>query len=112
MRHLCGIFVMNLYGGTSSEVVLMHQSSFSNITCASSMRTTMSKFKTVREVGWDVAEILVWQAPLAIKFLILPPTEDAETWIKFASLCRKSGRISQACSSLIKLLQAWDIYRH
>ncbi|CAA0806761.1 Serine/threonine-protein kinase TOR [Striga hermonthica] len=37
--------------------------------------------------------------------LVLPPTEDVETWIKFASLCRKSGKISQARSTLTELLQ-------
>ncbi|KAL3350417.1 hypothetical protein AABB24_023072 [Solanum stoloniferum] len=47
----------------------------------------------------------VWQALLAVRALVLPPTEDIETWIKFASLCRKNGRISQARSTLIKLLQ-------
>ncbi|CAA6660213.1 unnamed protein product [Spirodela intermedia] len=36
---------------------------------------------------------------------VLPPTDDVETWLKFASLCRKSGRISQARSTLVKLLQ-------
>ncbi|TYJ15970.1 hypothetical protein E1A91_A10G219000v1 [Gossypium mustelinum] len=48
---------------------------------------------------------LVWQVLLAIRALVLPPTEDIETWLKFASLCRKNGRISQARSTLIKLLQ-------
>ncbi|KAL3350426.1 hypothetical protein AABB24_023077 [Solanum stoloniferum] len=47
----------------------------------------------------------VWQALLAVRALVLPPTEDIETWTKFASLCRKNGRISQARSTLIKLLQ-------
>ncbi|CAN6449978.1 unnamed protein product [Victoria cruziana] len=47
----------------------------------------------------------VWQAILAVRALVLPPTEDIETWLKFASLCRKSGRISQARSTLVKLLQ-------
>ncbi|XP_011088032.1 serine/threonine-protein kinase TOR [Sesamum indicum] len=47
----------------------------------------------------------VWQALLSVRSLVLPPIEDAETWIKFASLCRKSGRISQARSTLTKLLQ-------
>ncbi|XP_020699146.1 serine/threonine-protein kinase TOR isoform X1 [Dendrobium catenatum] len=47
----------------------------------------------------------VWQALLAVRELVLPPTEDIETWLKFASLCRKSGRISQARSTLCKLLQ-------
>ncbi|KAH9605868.1 hypothetical protein KSS87_023466 [Heliosperma pusillum] len=31
--------------------------------------------------------------------------QDIETWLKFASLCRKSGRINQAKSTLVKLLQ-------
>ncbi|CAA0834265.1 Serine/threonine-protein kinase TOR [Striga hermonthica] len=48
---------------------------------------------------------MVWQALLSVRSLVLPPTEDVETWIKFASLCRKSGRISQARSSLTELLQ-------
>ncbi|GLT98087.1 hypothetical protein SLE2022_156090 [Rubroshorea leprosula] len=47
----------------------------------------------------------VWQAVLAVRALVLPPTEDVETLLKFASLCRKSGRISQARSTLVKLLQ-------
>ncbi|KAL7199558.1 hypothetical protein ACSBR2_021782 [Camellia fascicularis] len=47
----------------------------------------------------------VWQALLAVRALVLPPTEDIDTWIKFASLCQKSGRISQAKSTLIKLLR-------
>lgn len=46
-----------------------------------------------------------WQALLAVRALVLPPTEDIETWLKFSSLCRKNGRISQAKSTLIKLLQ-------
>jgi len=47
----------------------------------------------------------VWQTLLAVRALVLPPTEDIDTWLTFASLCRKSGRISQGHSTLIKLLQ-------
>ncbi|KAK4563470.1 hypothetical protein RGQ29_005828 [Quercus rubra] len=47
----------------------------------------------------------VWQVLLAVRALVLPPTEDIETWLKFAALCRKSGRISQSRSTLVKLLQ-------
>ncbi|KAF4391827.1 hypothetical protein F8388_017422 [Cannabis sativa] len=38
----------------------------------------------------------VWQVLLAVRALVLPPTEDTDNWLKFASLCRQSGRISQA----------------
>ncbi|KAJ6692351.1 ATAXIA TELANGIECTASIA MUTATED ATM -RELATED [Salix purpurea] len=47
----------------------------------------------------------VWQALLAVRALVLPPTKDIDNWLKFASLCRKSNRISQARSTLVKLLQ-------
>ncbi|KAI9108059.1 hypothetical protein K1719_020932 [Acacia pycnantha] len=47
----------------------------------------------------------VWQALLVVRALVLPPSEDIETWLKFATLCRKNGRISQARSTLVKLLQ-------
>lgn len=47
----------------------------------------------------------MWQALLAVRELVLPPNEDRDTWIKFAKLCWKSGRISQAKSTLVKLLQ-------
>ncbi|XP_047147730.1 serine/threonine-protein kinase TOR isoform X1 [Vigna umbellata] len=51
------------------------------------------------------SNVEVWQALLVVRALVLPPVEDVETWLKFASLCRKSGRISQAKSTLVKLLQ-------
>ena len=35
----------------------------------------------------------VWQALLSVRTLVLPVAEDTHTWLKFASLCRKSGRI-------------------
>ncbi|KAI8028412.1 Serine/threonine-protein kinase TOR [Camellia lanceoleosa] len=46
----------------------------------------------------------VWQALLAVRALILPPKEDVETWLKFASLCRTNNRINQARSTLVKIL--------
>ncbi|RDX82964.1 Serine/threonine-protein kinase TOR, partial [Mucuna pruriens] len=57
--------------------------------------------------GMDEAETekQVWQALLAVRALVLPHVEDVETWLKFASLCRKSGRNSQAKTTLLKLLQ-------
>lgn len=50
-------------------------------------------------------DVEVWHALLAVRALVLPPKEDIETWLKFASLCRKSDRISQSRTTLVKLLQ-------
>ena len=34
----------------------------------------------------------VWQSLLSVRSLVLPMHQDTHTWLKFASLCRKSGR--------------------
>lgn len=46
----------------------------------------------------------VWHALLAVRALVLPPEDDVETWLNFASLCRKSGRINQSRTTLENLL--------
>lgn len=34
----------------------------------------------------------VWQSLLSVRSLVLPMHQDTHTWLKFASLCRKSAR--------------------
>ncbi|DBA66640.1 TPA: hypothetical protein ACH3X2_002209 [Trebouxia sp. C0005] len=46
----------------------------------------------------------VWQALLSVRTLVLPMAEDTHTWLKFASLCRKSGRVRQSRRNLHELL--------
>jgi FKBP12-rapamycin complex-associated protein len=46
----------------------------------------------------------VWQAILAVRSLVVPPTSDPETWIKFANLVRKSARPRKARKILTQLL--------
>jgi hypothetical protein len=53
----------------------------------------------------SLLRLQVWQALLAVRSLVLPPSQDIATWLKFASLCRKSGRVSQSQATLVKLLQ-------
>ena len=38
----------------------------------------------------------VWQALLSVRSLVLPLHQDSHTWLKFASLARKSGRFRSA----------------
>ena len=37
--------------------------------------------------------VQVWQALLSVRSLVLPPSQDVHTYLKFSSLCRKSGRV-------------------
>ncbi|KAH7427558.1 hypothetical protein KP509_10G049100 [Ceratopteris richardii] len=46
----------------------------------------------------------VWHALLAVRALVLPPKEDVDTWLNFASLCRKNGRINQSRVTLENLM--------
>lgn len=46
----------------------------------------------------------VWQALLSVRRLMFDMSEDATTWLKFASLCRESGRVRQSELTLRQLL--------
>ncbi|CAG9112211.1 unnamed protein product [Plutella xylostella] len=45
-----------------------------------------------------------WRKILQVRSLVLTPQEDMATWLKFASLCRKSGAPGQAHRTLVMLL--------
>lgn len=45
----------------------------------------------------------VWQRILKVRSLVVSPQEDETMWIKFANLCRKSGRYNLAQKTLTSL---------
>nr|ABB13529.1 target of rapamycin kinase [Chlamydomonas reinhardtii] len=47
----------------------------------------------------------VWQSLFSIRSLVVPMAQDVDSWLKFASLCRKSGRSRQAYRMLLQLLR-------
>ena len=47
----------------------------------------------------------VWQALLSVRQLVLPMHEDTHTHLKFASLCRKSGRVRCAESAQLCVMK-------
>ncbi|RKP06911.1 PIK-related kinase, partial [Thamnocephalis sphaerospora] len=46
----------------------------------------------------------VWQRILNVRSSVVSPTEDMQMWIKFAGLCRKSGRLAVAERTLAELI--------
>ncbi|CAO3647953.1 unnamed protein product [Mucor fragilis] len=48
----------------------------------------------------------VWQRILRVRTMVISPQEDMEMWIKFANLCRKSGRFSLSEKTLRSLMEA------
>lgn len=46
----------------------------------------------------------VWQRMLRLRGLVITPAENMHMWIKFANLCRKSGRMGLAEQSLKQLI--------
>ncbi|CAG9564543.1 unnamed protein product [Danaus chrysippus] len=45
-----------------------------------------------------------WRKMLQIRSLVMSPQEDFQTWLKFSSLCRKSGAINQAHKIVLTVL--------
>ncbi|KAI9026899.1 armadillo-type protein [Hyaloraphidium curvatum] len=46
----------------------------------------------------------VWQRILRVRSLVMSPKDDMDPWIKFANLCRKSGRLNLCQKTLIGLM--------
>ena len=65
---------------------------------------TMRETWTRRLRGCE-GNVETWQRMLKVRALVLTPKENIEMWIKFANLCRKSGRTGLAEKSLRSLLQ-------
>lgn len=47
----------------------------------------------------------MWQSLFSVRTLVVPMHEDVDSWLKFASLCRKSGRTRQSRRMLLQLLR-------
>ncbi|XP_013111288.1 serine/threonine-protein kinase Tor [Stomoxys calcitrans] len=45
-----------------------------------------------------------WRRVIQVHSLVLSPHEDIHTWLKYASLCRKSGSLQQSHKTLVMLL--------
>ncbi|CAG9463067.1 unnamed protein product [Pedinophyceae sp. YPF-701] len=71
---------------------------------AASRRATIRNMWHTRMEGVQ-RDVEVWQALLSVRSLVLSEEEDEDTWIKFSTLCRKSGRVRQAHHTLVKLLR-------
>ncbi|XP_074653906.1 serine/threonine-protein kinase mTOR-like [Tubulanus polymorphus] len=45
-----------------------------------------------------------WQRIIHVRSLVVSPQEDRKTWLKYASLCRKNGRLALSHKTLVMLL--------
>ncbi|XP_075183475.1 serine/threonine-protein kinase mTOR [Anomaloglossus baeobatrachus] len=63
----------------------------------------------IRQTWWDRLQgcqriVEDWQKILMVQSLVVSPLEDMRTWLKYASLCSKSGRLALAQKTLVMLL--------
>ena len=63
----------------------------------------------IREMWWQRLQgcqraVEDWQRVLQLRSLVLTPQDDQRTWLKYASLCRKSGRLQLAHKTLVTIL--------
>ncbi|XP_066992513.2 serine/threonine-protein kinase mTOR isoform X2 [Anabrus simplex] len=64
---------------------------------------------TIRKMWWDRLQgcqsiVEDWQRIIQVHTLVVSPQEDMYTWLKYASLCRKSGRLMLSHKTLVMLL--------
>ena len=50
------------------------------------------------------ANVEVWQSLLAVHSLVVPPEGNTDSWLKLASLCRKTGKYHMCLKAITKLL--------
>ncbi|XP_075695475.1 serine/threonine-protein kinase mTOR isoform X1 [Rhinoderma darwinii] len=63
----------------------------------------------IRQTWWDRLQgcqriVEDWQKVLMVQSLVIGPHEDMRTWLKYASLCSKSGRLALSHKTLVMLL--------
>ncbi|KAK8146497.1 phosphatidylinositol kinase- protein kinase tor1 [Beauveria asiatica] len=71
--------------------------------CDEKKRVTMRKTWETRLEGCQ-RNVDLWHRVLRLRALVITPAENMRMWIKFANLCRKSGRMGLAEKSLKQLI--------
>jgi serine/threonine-protein kinase mTOR len=71
--------------------------------CDEKKQATMRRTWETRLKGCE-RNVEVWQRMLRLRALVISPAENMHMWIKFANLCRKSGRMGLAEKSLKQLI--------
>ena len=64
---------------------------------------------TIREMWWERLQgcqraVEDWQRILHVRSAVIGPQTDQRTWLKYASLCRKSGRLQASHRTLVSIL--------
>lgn len=80
------------------EEIITYKKSSGNPLKQATMRATWS-----RRLKGCQRNPEVWQRMLKVRALVITPDENIDMWIKFANLCRKSGRVGLAEKSLDSL---------
>lgn len=80
---------------------------YKNLPQTSEARGVMRKTWNARLLGCQ-RNVDIWQRMLKVRTLVIKPKQDMEMWIKFANLCRKSGRLGLAEKALNSLLEEGD----
>nr|WIM49540.1 HIF1a pathway protein [Daphnia magna] len=63
----------------------------------------------IRKIWWQRLQgcqriVEDWQKIIQVHSLVISPEEDMRTWLKYSSLCRKSGRLALSHKTLVTLL--------
>ncbi|XP_033096355.1 serine/threonine-protein kinase mTOR-like [Anneissia japonica] len=65
--------------------------------------------EVIKQIWWDRLQgcqrnVEDWQKMIQVRSLVISPTDDRRTRLKYASLCRKGGRMALSHKTLVKLM--------
>ncbi|XP_071946239.1 serine/threonine-protein kinase mTOR-like [Antedon mediterranea] len=66
--------------------------------------------EVIKQIWWDRLQgcqrnVEDWQKIIQVRSLVINPAEDRRTRLKYASLCRKGGRMALSHKTLVKLME-------
>jgi FKBP12-rapamycin complex-associated protein len=76
--------------------------------------STPERLEVIRHI-WDKRlgavqrDVDTWQSVLSVRALAIPMEEDVDTWLRYASLCRRAGRLTQAADVLKRIADSLGV---
>lgn len=97
--HFTGFVGHYLYYGVNSVIqAMVNVQMLSELEEVMQFKLVPERQEAIKHMWWDRLQgcqrvVEDWQKIIQVRSLVVSPLEDMKTWLKYASLCRKSGRL-------------------
>ncbi|CAL1276555.1 unnamed protein product [Larinioides sclopetarius] len=90
---------------------MVHVQMFSELEEVIQYKLIPERREAIKQKWWDRLQgcqriVEDWQKIMQVHSLVVSPQEDMRSWLKYASLCRRAGRLAMSNRTLVMLLGA------